>query len=864
MRKPIKKLISIILCIGLMVSMSQFSFVFANDEQAIEQDYEDAILAKDFLVAAGAKVSLNTVMFAPATRGDFLTCLMSLMNLISPGGAQSCFADIAPGTALYNASGFAVATGIVSPAENFYPENQVTYPQAAKMCVEALGIGKKAVAMGGYPYGYLRLASESDLNDGLSGNEEMTIADMYIMLANLCEANVYSVTSYDYSNGVINHNFKESKPFMEAYLNICKTEGVVDGANGGYLYDNSTSFDKGCVSVDDVVYNLADGVECSLGLNVHAYYKNDNKVRKEIIFVRPWENKVVSISAENCPEIVDGKLSYINEDSGKEYRLSIDSLYSVIYNGRYDGSFKDSDFSIDSGYIEAIDNNGDNKFDVFSVWKADYLEVGVVNPYDGIIYDANYKTNILLSEEDIICFSDKAIDEYSNGECLEVYISKDGKLIKINTVNNEITGNVTAFGTNDEIYVDDVKYTTHSYFEEFYRKNVAFGSAVTFVVNDEGMIVSVKSLSKADFLFAYLDEIKQTSGLSSKVLIRLYSQNDEVIETELLPKIRYNGKSADSADVFATLETLEGTIIKYQSDEENIVTAINTMSDEEGIFDPIFDGYNAVKRYRFQGDDTDTQISYKSFGYFVPYFTIDVTTTIFCVSPDKTLSDEERFSIAKSLTFLDNDEKVPSNSLKPYNVYDTGHASVLLYEAAVGAEVNVDNAPCGIVAECSLALDNQGDEAYKVVLYQGDSYFVKFVKPDSSFIHEMNLAEGEMPFNTGDVIRYSQSGDYIEGATKDFDGKTRTLLNTTGDNRMVHYYYGKLYAVGSSSIAILRDDGSIVYVPTSISSVCMVDENDVYTAPKDVIATYKQAGDKATKILVKCRYSAVAQVYTFK
>ena len=81
---------------------------------------------------------------------------------------------------------------------------------------------------------------------------------------------------------------------------------------------------------------------------------------------------------------------------------------------------------------------------------------------------------------------------------------------------------------------------------------------------------------------------------------------------------------------------------------------------------------------------------------------------------------------------------------------------------------------------------------------------------------------------------------------------------------MVHYYYGKIYAYGTSSVAILKDDGSIAYVPYSIKNVCMVDENDVYTAPKDVIATYKQAGDKATKILVKCRYSAVAQVYTFK
>ena len=862
MRNHAKKLVSTFLCIVLIISMSQFSF--ANDDQMAITNHDDAIEAKDFLTAVGAKVSMNNVMQAPATRGDFLTCLMSLMNFVSPNGGENVFSDITPGTALSNAASYAVAVGVVSTGENFYPEAQVTYSQAAKMCVEALGMGKKAVAIGGYPHGYLRLASENDLNNGLSGNEELTISDMYVMLSNLCEANVYSVSSYEYSNGVVNHNFKESKPFLEAYLNICPTEGVVDGANGGYLYDNTTSFDKGCVSVDDVIYTLSDGVECSLGMNVRAYYKNDSKIRKEIVFIRPYENKVTHISYNNCPEMVNGKLVYINEDTGKEYRLSVDPVCSVLYNGRYDGSFKDSDFSIKSGYIDAIDNNGDNSIDVFSVWKADYLEIGAVNPYDGIIYDANYQTNIFLGEEDITSVCDKVIEDYSTGDVIEVYMSKDGKLVNINTVKNEITGFVTAFGTNGEIYVDDVRYTTHSYFDDFYRKNVTFGSAVSFIVNDDGMIVSVKSLSKADFLFAYFDETKQTSGLSGKVLIRLYSQNDEIIETELSLKIRYNGKSIASADVFDSLKALEGTIIKYQADENNIVTAINTVSDEEGIFDPIYDGYNTVKRYRFQGDETDTMISYKSFGYFVPYFTIDVTSTIFCVSPDKTLSDEERFSIAKSLTFLDNDEKVASYSLKPYNVYDTGYASVLLYEAAVGADVNADNAPGGIVADCSLALDNVGDEAYKLVMYQHDSYYIKYIKPDAPFIQNMNLKDGEMPFNTGDVVRYSQSGDYIDGATKDFDGKTRTLLNTTGDNKMVHYYYGKLYAVGSSSIAILRDDGSIVYVPATISSVCMVDDNDVYTTAKERISTYKQSGDNATKILVKCRYSAVQQVYMFK
>ena len=48
MRKPIQKIISLILCIGMLISISQFSFVFANDST---ENYNDAKAAKEFLLS---------------------------------------------------------------------------------------------------------------------------------------------------------------------------------------------------------------------------------------------------------------------------------------------------------------------------------------------------------------------------------------------------------------------------------------------------------------------------------------------------------------------------------------------------------------------------------------------------------------------------------------------------------------------------------------------------------------------------------------------------------------------------------------------------------------------------------------------
>ena len=173
MHKPIHKLISILLCIGMLISLSQFSLVFANEETAKSENYDDAKSAKEFLIAIGANVNNDASLSSPATRGDFITLLMSMMNLTSPYGPAAKFDDVQSGTLLANATNFAVATGIISSSDKFYPEAQVTYSQAAKMAIEALGSGKKAVALGGYPYGYIRLASENELDKGLSGNENV-------------------------------------------------------------------------------------------------------------------------------------------------------------------------------------------------------------------------------------------------------------------------------------------------------------------------------------------------------------------------------------------------------------------------------------------------------------------------------------------------------------------------------------------------------------------------------------------------------------------------------------------------------------------------------------------------------------------
>ncbi|MBQ4528318.1 MAG: hypothetical protein II998_09615 [Clostridia bacterium] len=859
MNKTCRFLILLLTCVFVFVNSATVSYAVAN-----EAGEPDANAARELFMALGIDNRAYCDMTAPATREQFLTLLMGLINLNVPAAyGQSAYEDVPANSELASVTNYAMALGIISKAQKFYPSGNVEYPAACKMMVEALGRGPDAASRGGYPYGYTMVASANDLNVGLSGAEYLTNADMYIMLANFAETPVYAITSYSYADGQLHYRVAEGETVLKAYHDITVVEGIVDAANGGYLYDYKSEFEKNSVSIDNAVYKVASGVYCPLGMRVKAYVKNLTETKGEVVFATDFGNKTIVISSLDSPEFSNGTLSYVDA-SGKMKKLKSSPERAVLYNGRAYGYCTDSDFSIKSGRIEAIDNNEDGVVDVFSVWESEYIEVAYADSYSGVIYDSKYKTNVYLGDDDIYFDSAIDIDSVSQGNVLEVFISKDKKYVKMNVVSGSLSGTVTGFGSDSKIFVDDMAYITTPYFEEFFRRNVEIGKKYSLAVNDDGAIVAVKSFGRSGFKFAYFDVIIKTTDLASKVMVKLFTENGEIEKLQLSDKVRIDDKTHSSAEAYAVLSRNTGSVIRYQENSEGYVSSVITVADSEGIYNPTSDGYNTIKRYRFPNDETQNLMYYKKTGYFVPHFIIDNSTVIFCVSENAT-DDEDKFSIG-NLDFLQNDERIPCSSVRPYNVSYSGCAEVLLYKAPDIVSNNTfgDNAPSGVVASCTRTLDEDGEPMYKTSLYLNDKYTTYYIRNDEAFVEKMNLAAGDVPFNRGDLIRYSASGEYIVNAVKDFDGKARRLINTSGDNQEVHYYYGKLYALGTSSVAVLGDDDNLVYLPVAIGNVCVVDTNDVYTAPKSVLASYLQVGDDACTILVKCRYSTVNSTVIYK
>ncbi|KNF09766.1 S-layer domain-containing protein [Gottschalkia purinilytica] len=169
-----KKILSLVIALSLV--LTSFTSVFAaapND--VVGTEYEKAV---EKLVSLGVLGGYGNGEYRPnntITRAEFSTAVVRVKGLGSAAEAAkgpTSFADV---PANHWASGYiniASKNGIVYGVGNgqFAPEAQITYEQAVTLVLRALGYEPAAVAKGGFPYGYLAVAAEEGLLDGVKGS----------------------------------------------------------------------------------------------------------------------------------------------------------------------------------------------------------------------------------------------------------------------------------------------------------------------------------------------------------------------------------------------------------------------------------------------------------------------------------------------------------------------------------------------------------------------------------------------------------------------------------------------------------------------------------------------------------------------
>lgn len=164
--KNLKKLISVIIAVIMLVS--SFATVAAADYADVEStnSYYKAIKVLSGLGIAQGKSENNFEPAADVKRSEMVAFVCRMMGEedIATASASNAFTDVAAGHWAAGYIAWGVNRGIVNGMGDgtFAPDASVTYQDAVVMIMRALGYDRIAqrAENGGYPTGYLKLASQ--------------------------------------------------------------------------------------------------------------------------------------------------------------------------------------------------------------------------------------------------------------------------------------------------------------------------------------------------------------------------------------------------------------------------------------------------------------------------------------------------------------------------------------------------------------------------------------------------------------------------------------------------------------------------------------------------------------------------------
>ena len=162
----------------------------------------------------------------------------------------------------------------------FNPDRKITLQEAVKIMLSLTGFAPFAEAKGGYPTGYMQLAYERELTDGISQSGSFTMADAVNLLYNA--ANMALLESYAVNGEGVKYA-TDTDTILSVYHDVYRVENFVTGVYGITTNDFPAP-DEGQVRIGETIYHMGTRDMYSyLGLYVEIFYRDNESGDDDII-----------------------------------------------------------------------------------------------------------------------------------------------------------------------------------------------------------------------------------------------------------------------------------------------------------------------------------------------------------------------------------------------------------------------------------------------------------------------------------------------------------------------------------------------------------------------------------------------------
>lgn len=340
MRKT-KRVVSLLVTVAMMLTMVLPMTVSASfTDVPADHNYYDAITN---LSAEGILDGMGDGTFAPespVTRAQFTKIIcyaLSVGDITYSEEERSIFTDLAPNHWAANNIVQAYKQGIINGMGDgtFAPEAGVQYEQAVKMVVCALGYGNRALSLGAYPNGYMSMANQLKILNGI------TDAKMYQVMNRGAVAQLID-------NMLDAEQLQDGQPsgsIRDEVSTTQKAEGRVVASKNIALYadyDNPCGNNEIAVEVGTrtVVFDISEiknfDINKFLGRSVTIHYEKESGSSYLIatsIALQSKKNSELTINLDLIESYGSGEIEYYTSADRDKTEIATYGTTANIYNG---------------------------------------------------------------------------------------------------------------------------------------------------------------------------------------------------------------------------------------------------------------------------------------------------------------------------------------------------------------------------------------------------------------------------------------------------------------------------------------------------------------------------------------------------
>lgn len=709
----------------------------------------------------------NTDLSASFTRGQLAHAIYVLKDcdLVSDS-AVNVFADINEGTLYANEISVLYDMGYISGYKGLYrPEDNITASEMAAVLIRALGLEFIVDKKGGWPAGYMTAAAVYGLFDNvrMTADKTITTLEAAVIFKNLLNV---ELGKEEYTTAGIEGYY------MTAVLDIYMVEGILTD-NGITSLDASES-NKGTIKIGDVTYN-SNGTDCEayIGKKVKLYYRDLQGDDRYVLAVEESDKQeIIHINSEDVDGFADRTYTYSVENRVKKANLAID--YNIVYNGRLvtDGTkLKGTSFTPDEGFVELVDYDDDNQYDLVII--EDYVTF-IVEAY-------NADTNILRSsgnkvppidfekaDKDIKIMlgaggSKIAVDYKNiahNGYVLSVARSFDERAVKIYLAEETVTGFVGSMDMTDKsVNVDGKDYVASKYLSD----SVTAGGSYKLNINHYGHIIWGERAELSGEKLAYIEKAYFDSD-TEKATVRIYTEDNSYLTATVSDKALVDRRRFSDAEKYAdVLKEAVGSIVIFRINANDEIVSVDTgYFNSEGE-----ESDNSLNILYENSSGAGFDFNTLSFGdIYQSKFPTDFNTKVFCVKDPYELGKIYCYSLSDFKTKYVSSSESDIGDLVLYN---TDSGSVLGTVALVKREIFGKPAKMGsnigaIVTDIRKAVNEDNEPEYLLTVeFDGTEEELR-LENEAIFFNTTSGAytagiENPYSIDYGDIIKWGSDDD---------------------------------------------------------------------------------------------------------